>query len=48
MRRVAEPGDVASMAVWLASDEGSFANGQAFVLDGGLTAGRTWEWGAGP
>jgi NAD(P)-dependent dehydrogenase (short-subunit alcohol dehydrogenase family) len=47
MRRVAEPGDVASMAVWLASDEGSFANGQAFVLDGGLTAGRTWAWGAG-
>jgi NAD(P)-dependent dehydrogenase (short-subunit alcohol dehydrogenase family) len=47
LRRIAEPGDVASMAVWLASDEGSFATGQAFVLDGGLTAGRTWEWGGG-
>jgi hypothetical protein len=26
--------------VWLSSDEASFATGQAYVLDGGLTAGR--------
>jgi NAD(P)-dependent dehydrogenase (short-subunit alcohol dehydrogenase family) len=47
LRRVAEPADVASLVVWLASDEGAFATGQSFVLDGGLTAGRTWEWGGG-
>jgi meso-butanediol dehydrogenase/(S,S)-butanediol dehydrogenase/diacetyl reductase len=45
LQRIAEPDDVASLAVWLASDEASFATGQSFVLDGGLTAGRTWQWG---
>lgn len=30
--------DVASMAVWLASDESSFATGQLFTVDGGMTA----------
>jgi len=38
--RTSSPDEVASLAVWLASDEASFANGQPFVLDGGLTAGR--------
>jgi NAD(P)-dependent dehydrogenase (short-subunit alcohol dehydrogenase family) len=38
--RISEPEEVASLAAWLASDEASFASGQAFVLDGGLTAGR--------
>ncbi len=38
--RISTPDEVASLAVWLASDEASFANGQSFILDGGLTAGR--------
>jgi NAD(P)-dependent dehydrogenase (short-subunit alcohol dehydrogenase family) len=36
--RLGEPRDIASLATWLASDEASFATGQLFVLDGGLTA----------
>ena len=38
--RISTPEEVAALAAWLASDEASFANGQAFVLDGGLLAGR--------
>jgi NAD(P)-dependent dehydrogenase (short-subunit alcohol dehydrogenase family) len=38
--RISDPDEVASLAAWLASDEATFASGQAFVLDGGLTAGR--------
>ncbi|MEM6985909.1 MAG: SDR family oxidoreductase, partial [Pseudomonadota bacterium] len=33
--RFGEPEDIASMAVWLASDDAAFANGQLFTLDGG-------------
>lgn len=36
--RLGEPHDIANLATWLASDEASFASGQLFVLDGGLTA----------
>lgn len=36
--RIGEPSDVASLAVWLASDEASFASGSVFTIDGGLTA----------
>lgn len=36
--RFGEPGDIASLAVWLASDEAGFASGQCYTLDGGLTA----------
>ncbi|MEM8775142.1 MAG: SDR family oxidoreductase [Pseudomonadota bacterium] len=36
--RFGKPEDVASMAVWLASDESSFASGQLFTVDGGMTA----------
>lgn len=32
------PADIASMAVWLASDESGFATGQMFTVDGGMTA----------
>jgi NAD(P)-dependent dehydrogenase (short-subunit alcohol dehydrogenase family) len=38
--RISTPEEVAALAVWLSSDEASFATGQAYVLDGGLTAGR--------
>jgi NAD(P)-dependent dehydrogenase (short-subunit alcohol dehydrogenase family) len=38
--RISTPEDVAALAVWLSSDDASFATGQAYVLDGGLTAGR--------
>ena len=37
-RRFGRPEDIASMAVWLASDEAGFATGQIFTVDGGLTA----------
>ena len=39
--RMGEPGDIAALALWLASDEASFASGQVYVHDGGLTAGGT-------
>jgi NAD(P)-dependent dehydrogenase (short-subunit alcohol dehydrogenase family) len=38
--RISSPEEVAALALWLSSDEASFATGQAYVLDGGLTAGR--------
>ena len=37
-RRFGRPEDIASIAVWLASDEAAFATGQFFTVDGGLTA----------
>jgi meso-butanediol dehydrogenase/(S,S)-butanediol dehydrogenase/diacetyl reductase len=36
--RFGQPGDIAAMAVWLASDEAAFATGQLFTVDGGMTA----------
>ncbi len=36
--RFGAPSDIAAMAVWLASEESSFATGQLFTLDGGMTA----------
>ncbi len=36
--RFGKPEDIASLAVWLASDEAAFATGQCYTLDGGLTA----------
>ena len=36
--RLGLPTDVASLAVWLASDESTFASGSVFTIDGGLTA----------
>jgi meso-butanediol dehydrogenase/(S,S)-butanediol dehydrogenase/diacetyl reductase len=37
--RVGEPDDIASAAIFLASDEASFVNGAVLTVDGGLTAG---------
>ena len=36
--RLGLPADVASLAVWLASDESMFASGSVYTIDGGLTA----------
>jgi NAD(P)-dependent dehydrogenase (short-subunit alcohol dehydrogenase family) len=36
--RFGQPEDVASLAVWLASDASSFVTGQCYTIDGGLTA----------
>ena len=36
--RLGRPRDIANLALWLASDESSFASGQLYVHDGGLTA----------
>lgn len=38
VRRFGKPADIASMAVWLASDDAGFATGQLFTIDGGMTA----------
>ncbi|QEN85829.1 SDR family oxidoreductase [Labrys sp. KNU-23] len=35
--RLGEPRDIGNLAVWLASDESTFATGQVFVMDGGRT-----------
>ena len=37
-RRIAEPGEIASLALFLASDTGRHITGTAIPLDGGLTA----------
>jgi len=36
--RLGKPDDIASLAVWLASEEAGFATGQCYTLDGGMTA----------
>ena len=38
--RIGRPVDIANAALFLASDEASFATGAVFVIDGGLTAGN--------
>jgi len=36
MGRIARPEEIASMALWLASDDSAFVTGQAIVMDGGM------------
>jgi NAD(P)-dependent dehydrogenase (short-subunit alcohol dehydrogenase family) len=38
--RVGVPGDIAPVALWLASDGSAFVNGQNLAVDGGISAGR--------
>jgi 3alpha(or 20beta)-hydroxysteroid dehydrogenase len=38
LRRMAQPGEVASVALFLASDESSYCTGGEFAVDGGVTA----------
>jgi hypothetical protein len=46
--RICEPDEVASLATWLASDEAAFVSGQPYIIDGALTAGRTFGWADSP
>jgi len=39
MGRIGEPGEVASLAVYLASDESNFTTGQTHIIDGGWSVG---------
>jgi len=43
LQRAGLPEDIASAALWLASEESSFVNGHALVVDGGLTGGVLWS-----
>ncbi len=38
LRRGAQPEEIVSLALYLASDESSFVTGAALPIDGGLTA----------
>ncbi|SLN48545.1 2-(R)-hydroxypropyl-CoM dehydrogenase [Falsiruegeria litorea R37] len=38
VKRFGTPADIAAMCLWLASDDSSFASGQLFTVDGGMTA----------
>ena len=37
IRRIGQPEDIASLALWLASDLSGFSTGSTYVVDGGLT-----------
>jgi len=38
--RLAEPSDIADLAVFLAGDRATYLTGHSYVADGGLTAGH--------
>jgi NAD(P)-dependent dehydrogenase (short-subunit alcohol dehydrogenase family) len=42
IKRAGLPEDIAQAALWLASDDSSFVNGHALVVDGGISGGRLW------
>jgi Enoyl-(Acyl carrier protein) reductase len=41
--RAGLPLDIAHAALWLASEESTFVNGHALVVDGGLVGGPLWS-----
>jgi NAD(P)-dependent dehydrogenase (short-subunit alcohol dehydrogenase family) len=43
IKRSGLPEDIAQAALWLASDDSTFVNGHALVVDGGLSGGRSWS-----
>jgi NAD(P)-dependent dehydrogenase (short-subunit alcohol dehydrogenase family) len=43
LKRAGLPEDIAKAALWLASDDSSFVNGHALVVDGGMIGGRQWS-----
>jgi NAD(P)-dependent dehydrogenase (short-subunit alcohol dehydrogenase family) len=43
IKRSGLPEDIAQAALWLASDDSTFVNGHALVVDGGLIGGRSWS-----
>jgi NAD(P)-dependent dehydrogenase (short-subunit alcohol dehydrogenase family) len=43
IKRAGLPEDIAQAALWLASDDSTFVNGEALVVDGGLSGGRSWS-----
>lgn len=47
LKRAGRPEEIANMALFLASDEASYVNGQAFPVDGGLSASHPYAMGSG-
>src|SRR3990170_8352595 len=43
LKRSGLPEDIANAAAWLASDDATFVNGHALVVDGGLVGGLLWS-----
>ena len=46
-RRAGLPEDLAGIVVWLASPASSYVTGQVIAVDGGFTAGGSWEQASG-